>query len=337
MTIHINNYHNWLNALEMGVLTPDEEETLMLFLEANPQLLDACIDEEFPKLEPNEIVFENKSMLLKSETGFDGMNPFDFLAVKSIEEGLTEVEEVGLNQYIASIPQHHRDFILYQATRLKSDLSVVFTDKQRLKHSILINTGWWQGVKYAAAAAVIAGMVWFLWPAETIVQHQPMAKVIQSNSVVNEPLQVASKSLVAVAVVKKPVENVVQSVSPPAVDSVGLMAEKMDVAFLTPKDANSVLPSASIEGADILAGVGMSDNFIELLPQSDIEYAMRDIDEEQLHRSNRLSLRLLERGVMLVNFLGVSDVKFNKYYDNNGNVMAYQLIGDGFQWDQKVK
>lgn len=337
MIITQNNYREWLNALEMGELTPLEEEALMLFMEANPQLIDASIDDEFPRLEPNAIVFDNKNLLLKSETGFDGMKSFDFLAVKSVEEGLNDVERVELNRYVASNPQYHRDYILYKATRLKADLSLIYPDQQSLKHSLWFHSGWWQGTKYAAAAAIIAGMTWFLWPDETLVQHNSVAEVIQPKSVKNDLLPVTAKLPETENKIHQSAKKTVPIVTPVQIDSVKTQMSHETVAYLTPKDANDVIIAAPIDGSQLLASTIPVDPSVDFLPQSNIEYALKDIDEEQLHRSDRISLRLLERGVMLVNFLGVTDVKFNKYYDNNGNVMAYQLIGDGFQWDQKVK
>jgi hypothetical protein len=56
-----------------------------------------------------------------------------------------------------------------------------------------------------------------------------------------------------------------------------------------------------------------------------------------IQQRNYLPVTVIENGVKVFNFLGKGRVKVDKYYDTNGNLVAYKVKGDNVEWSRRVK
>jgi hypothetical protein len=336
-TINSSNFNQWQQKFLDGQLTPGQEEMLMQYLEANPNLIDLNDDAiAAPRLVPDEIVFDNKSLLKKNDSNFDGMNDFDFLAVKKLEENLTHTEESKLNDLIEYQPQLNHDLNLYNHTKLKADSAIVFANKSSLKRIDIGILSFSKILRYSSAAAVVASALWIWWPQQN--NQVPVSNLsiaaIQSvepadtTGIIHEKVKIIDSIEVEkkLPTIKQPNPEMPKIIEP------YIEPQEPLIVALPSKNALNTISQTYINGYEEGINVMMPqylDNKIEMTRL----YAM----EPPLQHHDNLSVKVLERGVKIFNILGINKVKLNKYYDEEGNIVAYKLKGDGLQWHQKVK
>jgi anti-sigma factor RsiW len=164
--INISNYESYLLSYIDGELNEAEQAALELFLQKHPQFQQELDLLEGVRVVPDEtIVFENKAALYRT-TSVDTID-YEELMLSYIDGELTPAEEQTLQVYLAQQPAAQKDLSLLQATKLTADTNLVFGDKTSLYRSterrvapMYRRIGWG-----AAAAAVVAGLVIWLLPA----------------------------------------------------------------------------------------------------------------------------------------------------------------------------
>lgn len=337
MSININNYREWLSAFESGELNPAEENALWIFLEENPSLANFSLDDDFPKLDSPKYEFTAKDELLKSETNFDGMSDFDLLAVKSVEGCITPQEELQLKELMIRNPMLYSEMALFESTCLKPDFSLHFNGEHLLKSEPRRSFPFMAVLKYSAAAAVVGAALLFVWTDRKQSFDQVIAIQQKVEDVVPSKAMPATKKVDALIAAASPV--IKNRVTPSVVkqietsESNGLtVVSKFDETMLASKGVEGILPQYKItpQMAETNGDCAQPDIIANNLVYASVESVMSV-------QPKRKGLRLLERSVLMANLLGLKSVKFQKYYDDEGNLLAYQLKGDGFQWDQKIR
>lgn len=152
--INRDNYEAFLLDMVEGTITAADREELVLFLAQNPDL-DVDLDGlEFATLDEEGISFPDKENLKKT-----GLSRFDELAVKQIEEGLTPAEQKELNTIVASDKIYTTHLNAFAQTVLVADRSVVFKNKESLKHGAVVRPLWANALRAAAAVVLLVGGV----------------------------------------------------------------------------------------------------------------------------------------------------------------------------------
>lgn len=152
--INRDNYEAFLLDMVEGTINAADREELVLFLAQNPDL-DVDLDGlEFATLDEEGISFPDKENLKKT-----GLSRFDELAVKQIEEGLTPAEQKELNAIVASDKTYTTHLNAFAQTVLVADRSVVFKNKESLKHGAVVRPLWANALRAAAAVALLVGGV----------------------------------------------------------------------------------------------------------------------------------------------------------------------------------
>ncbi|HEY0029566.1 MAG TPA: hypothetical protein VGC65_02315 [Bacteroidia bacterium] len=131
MNINKNNYEAFFLDYYEGNLSPQQVADLLLFVEQHPEFR-----EEFESFENltlkdfSSVTFENKADLKKEITANNREDYF----IRSVEKTLTPAEQLLLTTFIKQHPQYSAELELFQKTKLPTDLSIVYENKEALKH-----------------------------------------------------------------------------------------------------------------------------------------------------------------------------------------------------------
>lgn len=162
MKIDINNYEAFFLDYHEGKLGPHEVAELMLFLQENPELKE--VFDEFESISLNEmenaeVVFEGKESLKKNII-IDKSN-YEQYFVSAMEGDLNSMEKEQLRMFLHANPNLRYDLELYYKTKLSPDLSIVYENKEELKHKKGRVIALWYYAA-AAAAALLIGMFFLI-------------------------------------------------------------------------------------------------------------------------------------------------------------------------------
>jgi len=142
-----NKDEYFIKAVE-GSITEAEQELLHQFLKQHPQLFYEFELYKKTKLQPEfELVFENKEDLKYS------YSPTDALLIEAVENRLSISELDLLQLQLQSDAALKKEFNLYQQTKLKADITIVFENKESLKRRAGFVVPLY--IRYAAAAAIL--------------------------------------------------------------------------------------------------------------------------------------------------------------------------------------
>ncbi|HEY9256689.1 hypothetical protein [Chitinophaga sp.] len=184
--INISNYESYLLSYIDGELNEAEQAALELFLQKHPQFKQELELLEGIRAVPDEtIVFDNKASLYRTSS-VDTID-YEELMLSYIDGELTPAEEQTLQVYLAQQPAAQKELSILQATKLTADANLVFGDRTSLYRSterrispVYRRIGWG-----AAAAAVVAGLIIWLLPANH--SQQPPAYAAHTPAAVTTP------------------------------------------------------------------------------------------------------------------------------------------------------
>lgn len=152
------NKHNYeayfLDYLE-GNLSAEEKADLFAFLEENPALKkELDIELNDVTLNPSSLVFADKNNLKVEDESILSLNTAEVWMIESLEKNLNASKQKELEDFIEK-HQLQKTFSTYQATVLKPDLSVVYSDKRKLKVATGIVIPFYARVAAAAAVGLL--------------------------------------------------------------------------------------------------------------------------------------------------------------------------------------
>jgi hypothetical protein len=184
MKITKENYEAYFLDYFEGNLSPSETDELFIFIGNNPDVKTEFDGFEIVSLSPDkEIVFHQKDSLKKNGTiTVDAVSHdnIDEYLVAELEGVLSDDESKQLIQFIKANPNYERDRRIFSHTRLQPDTSIVFDDKDSLKHSIIPLR---RILIYAMAAAASVALLfgaYFTW------QSNPTPSGLADNTVKNK-------------------------------------------------------------------------------------------------------------------------------------------------------
>lgn len=336
-------FHEWHQRFLDGLLNEADERAFVLFVERHPHLLDESLLDG-SMLEPPIVTFTGKGSLKKEKSEIEGLSSFEYLAVKSIEEGLDGQEAEQLKGLIKERPALENELYLLSKAQLKADTSVLFADKQVLKRVLF-----WQGalgrvLKLTASAAAIVGILLLVKP--VFLFKPDVSKVGMANhnksAMKSMPMAMADKRVVGresnvVAVLAEPAipdekhgEELIRQVADSRICELEPLVSKTSVVLL---------PQPALNAYEIGLNVMMPQFLDNLVDQGEWLTVLQEgekVAPEQPLREN-FSVRMVEEGVKLVNVIGGDRLRFSKAYDNEGNIVAYQIKTDGIEWSRQIK
>jgi hypothetical protein len=135
MKINRHNYEEYLIDFMDGNLSANEVEAVMSFLESNPDIKAEYEELNGDQLIAEEIIFDKKNLLKKNPiSDIEGISKFEQLSIAKLENEITDVEETVLAELLEKSPQKQYEHQLIQKSKLKPDTTIIYPNKNALKH-----------------------------------------------------------------------------------------------------------------------------------------------------------------------------------------------------------
>jgi len=171
MTISKSNIEaTMLDYLE-GNLDPLLSAELMAFLAENPEYENLLSDYRDGIVSEDTRQFEGKHLLKKDFSDLPFISPenFDEFCIASAEGLLGEDDTTRLAEYVNQHPEKQQDATLYRHLKLKPDLSIMFTGKNRLKRTVALPAR----LRYMVFAMGIAATIALLVTLALVISTEP--------------------------------------------------------------------------------------------------------------------------------------------------------------------
>ncbi len=188
MKIGRHNYESWFLDYLDGKLDAGQEETLLSFLDFNPDLREEFEGLERIRLEGKNLTYDLKATLRKplaQPDRQDMLDHFEDYCISSIEQQLSPQEETMLQGILEDEPAKRNIYRLYRSTIIKAEEGIQYPGKSRLKKRYIDIPRVRLAVSSIAAAVLLGLAITLLFrkPAEpNLITHAP-----DPSSVLEEP------------------------------------------------------------------------------------------------------------------------------------------------------
>jgi len=359
--INRNNYESYLIDLMEGNLDARTTEEVMLFLDANPDIKEEFAEFENVAVEPVEVTFEDKSALKQKEVlpvGSVSEENYETKFIAYYEHDLSLLERKDVEQFVKLNPDLKKEFVFFGKLIISKDESIVFAGKDDLyKRRKAIPLFW---ISSAAAVFLVLISVVGLLKYDVFELPQPdVNKVAQVVPVTSSPDQ-------------KDKENKEEPVSPSEnikteeVQKVPVKEERVEIQ-------NSVVePKSKLQPRAYALLEEMPSSKVNIRLTSDEVYcrfkyrdAMADTKAVNPEKSKSLVGKLIaglfnkakkrivpvvsegsgeplmaqifDGGARILNDFTGTEANVTKYYDNRGNLIAYQFSGGRLNFSKQFR
>ena len=161
MTMKINrdNYEAYFIDYLEGNLNEILKDDFLEFLQKNPDLKEELALVQSLYLEPEEISFTKKELLMKEK--YDLEEIFDETAVALLEGDVSAEEKVKFERYLSIHPEKQQEIELFAKTKLIPDETIEFGKKSQLYHRTLGRKVYLWSVRAAAILILGLAVYWF--------------------------------------------------------------------------------------------------------------------------------------------------------------------------------
>ena len=362
--INRNNYESYLIDLVEGNLDAQTADELMLFLDDNPDIREEFEAFDSVILEPEPVSFHGKASLKHNEIAPSGSineDNYEACFIAWYENDLSVTEKKDLKRFIKKNPFLKKEFSLFGKLTLNSDDSVVFPDKEMLYQRRRVAPLFW----ISSAAAVIILLISVF----SLLKYDVWVKPVQDDNRVAQTMQsdetiqpdVNTKNTVPVDNVNtivdsdnnisKKVEEGLESsiITKPKLTTKPCEKEAREYAMVAPmpmgnpdikltsdevycrfrhkRPGSMVKPSAKKKSfvGNLLAGV--------------FNAAKERIDPiaDRGRNPEPLVAKMFDGGARVLNNYTGTEANVTKYYDNQGNLIAYHFSGGKINFSKQFK
>ncbi|TAJ11165.1 hypothetical protein DMA11_17870 [Marinilabiliaceae bacterium JC017] len=344
MKINRNNYEAWLLDYFEGTISPLEEQLLFRFLDDHPDLKADLDDWEAVSLEPEDSTFDHKLALKQSTVEPLELNRHEYLVIKHIEEGLSQAETEEYQTLVNTDATIAEAETIMRQLKVQPDTAIVYDRKGRLKRSRLFPLLTISTLNKAASVGAIAMI--------------SVAAYLFFTSPLNQRgQQFAGNEKAKQIVVPTPTPPIIPETSRESSDT------RADLASATPQQAsNSAIKSTKlpqsrgklvplaklntrgvtsieIEASHVNGYEVALNQMMPLYIQSLHDYVPVNLaaTETSGSKTPRESKGLVGGGIKLINWLTDKNVAFKKYYNDQGEVVAYKLQSENLKVTHKTK
>ncbi|TCO08368.1 hypothetical protein [Natronoflexus pectinivorans] len=330
------NYFEWFLDFTDGNLSEKQKGVLEHFLSDNPDL-----KEEFNELTSGsdlclsfsqEDSFPNKSRLKKAPEPFSNISEYDYLLIKNSEEELTNSEQSQLNSILENDPASESELKLFERLKLQAPEVVMPGRAKLLRRRVKVN--YFNYLKVAAAAILI--FVMFNYRENVSLndssQEFRLASVTEVEPIIHEP--VMDEEVFAMQS-----SDILVTLPTILADGVASYTAKPEVSDVLDEPELLQLPRPAIQPLN----PGIMPNAYEaglalMLPQYvENRRLMAQLDPERSGSQQEDTKTLLERtGVLFRSVNPLSNLAYNRVYDEEGEVVAINISSDNFELTQRV-
>ncbi len=357
MEINRENYGAWIVDYFDGQLSEKEVGQLLFFLDAHPD----C-KAEFDDFEPVSLQKEAVSFPVKANLKHDEIIPVGRIDEANYQEIFMDAHDGTLNQdetgvlqlFLKKNPHLKNEYELFAKLYLPVDSSVIYSDKAGLRHAPFIPLIRNFSLALAAVFLLLLGFRFFMPEQGMRKLHHPDG-IQPIASMKGKSVRVMSNGLPQVRLLPKRFEK--KHTSPPVMIQKEVRLAAIHV--LVPYKAGFSMPQSTAY-VDLMFPRGKNiHSSIEIVQPLVVESRRNGPVKRVLSRTfarfdellvkNRYArkkpgnqekglVKVLDSGVSAFNGLTDSDkLVMVRTYDNQGNLLAFQVIGDGFHFQKKVK
>jgi len=158
--IDLHNYEAWFLDYSENSLSESQKNELIQFLEKHPELKPELEEFQFVVLREEEGSLNEgfKAGLVREE--FSGLIRSEHLMVAEVEGEITKKEKKELAAIVSQNPKLIDELGIFHKTKLPVNESIIYSDKSELIQKERKVIAWWTYASTAAAAAIIAFVVW---------------------------------------------------------------------------------------------------------------------------------------------------------------------------------
>lgn len=202
MKIDRSNYESFFIDYTDGNLPDELVNDFLDFLKSNPDLAEELKAVNGIKLQPEKLIFTDKSRLLKTDKQIS--EPDDFRAVAYLEGDFSPTEKNLFETELAENDELLKTVQLLAKTKLRPETSVLFPDKEKLlrKNRRVVYIRWMQ----AATVLLLFLGLWAILPRNRAVKTgQPIASQSQQ-----QPIKPLASKLAETAAESQPEASIPQ-------------------------------------------------------------------------------------------------------------------------------
>ena len=167
MNINRNNYENIFLLYVDGELSAEQKITVDLFVQENPDLaaeLEMLLQTKLPF---DEIIFDEKEILLKCENIGINISNYEEYFLLYVDNELNQTERNEVERFVLQHPELQDSFTLLKQTQLPKEI-IAFPDKDSLykKEEKPVVFLYWRRIAIAAAFIGLGILLWSIVPSE---------------------------------------------------------------------------------------------------------------------------------------------------------------------------
>lgn len=357
MSINSENYGAWIVDYFDGRLSEKEVRQLMLYLDAHPECKAEFDTFEPVSLQKEAVSFPDKEGLKHKEiipVGRMDETNYQEIFMEAHDGALSQDETEVLRNFLKKNPHLKDEFDQFGKLYLPVDLSVTYDDKAGLKHMPLFPLIRNFSMALAAVFLLLLGFRFFM-PVQGERNPHQMAGIQLITPIKGKSIEVMFNGLPQVRLLSKQFEK--KDVSPRVT-----MPKEERLAAMHVLDSYkagfSMLQSTAYVDLLFPSGESIQSSFsydqplvVEHRKSGPVKrvlsktFAKFDglLAKSRSRRKNGANqekglVKVLDSGVSAFNGLTDSDkLVMVKTYDNQGNLLAFQVLGDGFHFQKKMK
>jgi len=345
MEINKNNYEAYFLDYWENNLQPEMVAELMIFLEGNPDLKGEFNEFENIVLVPDEsIKFQPNKELKKKEVepvGEIQSDNYEHYMVGDLEGDLTKKEAANFKYFLNINPHLKLEYNLLKLTFLNPDEKIVYVNKDTLKKSglfVLYKTQVLYGLSIAASLIILLGFYFGISWQNNINRY---AEEISKMGIIQPDIYNMDNTKVIYRTVYNSKEVIDKTnESAPEITS-GLRSIK--IVKISSKNTSNIILRSDKDFQERYISTRVAENSIqdeipvyansENLPivrhkdKSFIGRFVSSLAGKVVNTKNQEKKSFYEFTIDGYNFLADKEVEVQKRFDENGNVIAYNLSG----------
>ncbi len=356
MKIDKENYGRLIVDYYDGQLSPKEEQLLMHFLDQHPMLKKEFVNfEVVPVLPKESLGFSGKQALKKSEIVVFGditEDNYTEFFVLSLDGELTVEVQQSLEIFLQRNPHLQGEYRKFELTKVAPDESIVFVRKQLLHKHRTVPLMRYAGLAVAAVLLLFFSIRFFLSTPRQKMESKQLAvesvplKTMEVTITDISPRLIRKKVSGRINKPKAVTKNIPVTILKPvemlasANIYMPLKIEKDYASLLFPKSRAQEETLAS--SSPVVVDKPKRNNFLRhTIGKPFLQLAAVLALQRKKRKADGVHdkgfVKILQRGVDVVNALTDNDMVMVKTYDVNGNLIDYQLLSDNFSINRPVR
>lgn len=359
MKVNKENYGRFIVDYYDGQLSSEEERQLMLFLDQNPKFKKEFKSfEDLPVVQDKYLEFPEKQSLKKPEIKTVGEITEDNYAeyfVLAQDGELTTEEQQSVETFLQQNPHLQEEYRQLSLTKIMPAESVVFENKELLKQHRVVPLLRYAGLAAAAVLLLLFGIRFFLSSPEQKTESRQLAvesiplKTTKLPATEGYPqligkkfpiLKNGNKKIKAVRkIIRKRPSVPIQMLA--SADIYQPLKQKKDYIPLLFPEGNVRMENIALS-SPVIVEEPVRDNFLrhsigKPFSQLATFFALQKKKRKYSGMHDKGFVKVLERGVDVMNALTDNDIVMVKTYNGSGKLIDYQLLSDNFSINRQVK